>query len=165
MISLIVAAAKNRMIGKNNDFPWHLSGDFKRFRKLTTGHAVIMGRKTYEHLIARIGKPLPNRLNIVVTRNKAFSGEGVTIVHSIKEALQQAHSTEAEVFVIGGAELFKATLPLADRIYLTGVDVEPEGDAFFPATSPAEWQEVSREPHVKDEKNNYNYTFITLEKC
>lgn len=164
MISIIVAVTKNRMIGKDNDFPWHLSGDLKRFRHLTTGHAIIMGRNTYDHLIARLGKPLPNRTNIVVTRNPVFQAKGVLVAHSLEEALRLAKADQQEVFIIGGAQLYAAALPLADRIYLTEIDAVLEGDAFFPEIDMAMWHETKREAHMRDEKNDYNYSFITLEK-
>ncbi|HEX6462644.1 MAG TPA: dihydrofolate reductase [Candidatus Saccharimonadales bacterium] len=164
MISIIVAATKNRMIGKDNDFPWYLSNDLKRFRQLTTGHTIIMGRKTFDHLLARVGKLLPNRTHIVVTRNREFFAEGVIVAHSVEEALRLAHAEKEEVFVIGGAQLYTAALPLADRIYLTEVDAELEGDAYFPEINHKRWREVEREAHVPDEKHDYNYSFVTLEK-
>lgn len=164
MISLIVAATKNRMIGEKGDFAWHLPNDFKRFRRLTLGHPVIMGRGTYDHLMQRIGKILPDRPNVVVTRNRQFVAPGATVVHAIDEALQVAKADRQEVFVIGGEQLFASTLPLADRIYLTEVDTHMNGDAFFPKINPAQWREISREPHQKDSRHAYNYTFITLDR-
>ncbi len=164
MISIIVAATKNRMIGKDNDFPWYLSNDLKRFRRLTTGKTVIMGRNTYEHLITRVGKLLPNRTNVVVTRNSHFSASDVLIAHSLEEALKLSNAKKQEVFVIGGSQIYAAALPLADRIYLTEVDAKLEGDAFFPEIDTRLWHETEREAHTRDEKHDYNYDFVTLEK-
>jgi dihydrofolate reductase len=164
MVSIIVALTKNRMIGKDNDFPWHLSDDFKRFRKLTIGHTVLMGRNTYHHLHLRIGKMLPDRTSIVVTQNPDFKVDDAIVAHSIEEALQLSHADTEEVFVIGGAQFQSSMLPYADRLYLTEVDVELEGDAYFPEIDPIQWKEVFREPHAKDEKNDYPFSFVTLEK-
>jgi dihydrofolate reductase len=164
MVSIIVAMTKNRMIGKDNDFPWHLSDDLKRFKKLTMGHTIIMGRNTYDHLLARIGRMLPGRTSVVVTRNPDFSTNDATVAHSIKEALRLSHADTEEVFVIGGAQLQSSMLPYADRLYLTQIDVELEGDAFFPEIDPTQWKEISHEPHAQDEKNDYPFSFVTLEK-
>lgn len=155
--------AHNRVIGKDNDFPWHLSADMVNFRKLTIGKTVIMGRNTYDHLLKRIGKILPNRTNIVITRNKNFEAPGTIVVNSLEEALQKADSED--MFIIGGAQIFALALPKLDRIYLTEVDAEVQGDAFLPGIDPAKFKEVSREVHQKDQKNDYNYSFVVLDRA
>jgi dihydrofolate reductase len=133
IISIIAAVSNNNVIGKDNKLPWHLPGDLKRFKELTTGHTIIMGRKTFES----IGRPLPSRRNIVVTRNKDYKADGVEIIHSIKEALDLVKN-EDEVFIIGGEEIYKLALPMANKIYLTRINKEYDGDAFFPELGP-EW--------------------------
>ncbi len=158
MISLIVAAARNNAIGKGNTLPWSLPNDLKHFRDLTAGHAVIMGRKTFES----IGRPLPKRRNIVITRQDDYRPEGVEVVNSLDEALRRAG--EGEAFVIGGGEIFKQSLPLADRVYLTRVEADVEGDAFFPALDPTEWDEISREAGTVDDKNILSHTFLVLQR-
>ncbi len=163
-ISLIVAMAKNRVIGKGNTLPWKLSGDMKFFKQTTMGKPVIMGRKTYES----IGKPLAGRANLVLTRNPDFEVEGVEHVEDIKVALKAGRmvaeitGTE-EVMVIGGTQIYQAFLPESDRIYLTEVDLEVEGDAFFPELGP-EWKEVARSEVQTDDKSGAKYSFVTLEK-
>lgn len=164
MISMIVAATLNNMIGENNDFPWHLSDDLKHFKRLTTGHTIIMGRGNYDHLMLRIGKMLPDRRSIVVTRNPDFAAPGVEVAHSLDEAFTLANAANEEVFVIGGAQIFSSALPYADRIYLTQIDANIEGDAYFPALDPAVWKEVSREEHPKDEKHSYSFRWLVFEK-
>ena len=164
MISIIVAQSRNRAIGKDNDFPWHLSDDLKNFRKLTIGHPVIMGRGNYDHLIKRIGKILPDRLNIIVTRNRSFKAVGAEVVHSLDEALGLAQKNDSEVFIIGGAQMFEHALPVAERIYLTEVDYEFDGDAYFPALNPNDWTEISREHHPKDEKHQYSFDWVVLDR-
>ncbi|MBE7176626.1 MAG: dihydrofolate reductase [Mucilaginibacter polytrichastri] len=158
MISLIVAAARNNAIGKDNRLLWHLPADLQHFKKITSGHTIIMGRRTFDS----IGKPLPNRRNIIITRSLhgILGGE---ISSSLPAALSMC-ADEQEVFVIGGGEIYREALPLADRIYLTRVEAEPEADVFFPELNPDEWQEISCEAHKPDEKNTLAYTFITLEK-
>lgn len=142
-LSLIVAYAKNNVIGINNTLPWHLPEDLKRFRALTTGHHIIMGRKTYESL----GRLLPGRTTVIVTRNMAYKLEGALIAHSLEEAVRICQSDQ-EVFVIGGAELYQDGLKLADKLYITEVDLLVEGDAFFPTVDVHVWQETSREVHT-----------------
>lgn len=158
-INLIVAMARNRVIGAGNKMPWHLPVDFAWFRRQTMGHPLIMGRKTFES----IGRPLPGRENIVVSRNAAWRAEGVQTCHSLDAALHRTES-EAEVFVIGGATLYAQALPIAQRIFLTEVDVAPEGDTWFPALSTQEWREFSREPVAADAKNAYAMEFVVLER-
>ena len=159
MLSLVVAASRNNVIGKDNALPWSLPADLKHFREVTTGHAVVMGRKTFES----IGRPLPKRRNIVITRQADYAPEGVEIVRSFTAALHAVPSDE-EVFVIGGGEIFKIALPLADRVYLTRVEADVAGDVFFPELDPKEWREASHTEGVVDEKNPYPHTFILLEK-
>ena len=159
IVSLIAALDRRRGIGKDNQLPWRLSADLKRFRELTTGHYLIVGRKTYES----IGKPLPGRTMIIVTRQPDFQAEGSLVVDSVAAALALAESrAETEVFVIGGAEIYAQTLAQADRLYLTFVDAEVAADAFFPAFAATDWQEVERNSHVADEKNQYAFAFVTL---
>lgn len=158
MISLIWAMDINRVIGRNNRLPWRLPADLAYFKRLTTGHTVVMGRKTYES----IGRPLPNRHNVIVTRNPAFKADGCTIVHSLEEAWRAAG--EDEVFVIGGAGLFAHALPAADKLYLTQIHHAFEGDVFFPEIPYDEWRLVSREPGVKDDRNPYDYEFLVYER-
>ncbi|MDO8730880.1 MAG: dihydrofolate reductase [Candidatus Omnitrophota bacterium] len=156
MISLIVAASRNGVIGANNKLPWHLPADLKRFKQLTMGYPILMGRKTFES----IGKPLPGRTNIVITRQKGFQCCGTTVVHSVEEALLICEN-EKETFVIGGAEIFQQALPLADRIYLTRIEKDFEGDTKLFEIDPAGWKEVSREEFLNDP---LPHTFITYER-
>ncbi|KAA9332644.1 dihydrofolate reductase [Adhaeribacter soli] len=159
MIALIVAMAENNVIGKNNQLIWHLPADLKHFKNLTTSHPIIMGRKTYES----IGKPLPNRTNIIVTRQQDFKAEGCLVAHSFSDALMLAQQLDSDIFVIGGAEIYKQALFLADTIYLTEVHHEFEGDTIFPEIDPLLWVETDRQEHQADEKNPYDYAFVTLQ--
>ncbi|HET7657323.1 MAG TPA: type 3 dihydrofolate reductase [Bacillales bacterium] len=159
MISFLFAMGSNRVIGKDNDLPWHLPADLAYFKKKTMGHPIIMGRKTYES----IGKPLPGRENIVVTRDKHFTAEGCTIVHSIEEASNVVKGNE-ESFVIGGANLFEAFYPYADRMYVTLIHESFEGDTYFREIDEREWKLVATEQHEKDEKNKYDYTFLVYDR-
>lgn len=158
-ISLIAAMDKNRVIGKKNALPWYLPADLRHFKKLTVGKPIIMGSTTF----ASIGKALPDRINIVLTRNPAFVVEGCVIVHSVEEALAAAQGHQ-EVMVIGGANVFEQFLPLAQKMYLTMIDAEVAGNVYFPAWDQNEWRETSCEQHKQDEKNKYSYTFITFER-
>lgn len=142
-LSLIVAMARNRVIGRNGKLPWHLSADLKRFRALTMGHHIIMGRNTWES----IGRPLPGRFSVVVTRNQAYIAPGATVVNSLAEALLLT-SEDSEAFLIGGAEMYREALPLADRIYLTELLAEYPGDVFFPPLAPDDWRPGPREHHA-----------------
>jgi len=151
-LSLIVAIAKNGVIGLNNTLPWHLPEDLKRFKALTMGHHIVMGRKTYDSL----GRLLPGRTTVIVTRNKNYHVEGALIAHSLPEALSQC-ADDDEVFLIGGAELYQAGLTLADKLYITEIDLEVEGDAHFPPIPHAEFQEVAREAHVSEKGMKFNY--------
>lgn len=161
-ISLIVAMAKNRVIGCKNKMPWHLPADFTYFRKVTNGHPVIMGRKTFES----IGRPLPGRRNIVISRNAAFRANGVEVVTSLAAAINACDSqnTSEEAFVIGGATLYMEALPHADRIFVTEVDASPEGDTFFPLLDAKKWREVARERCEADAKNAHAMEFTVLER-
>lgn len=162
MISIIVAAAENWAIGRKNDLPWRLSGDLKNFSKITTVHTVLMGLNTFKSIFSRIGKPLPNRKNIILTFEKdpTIKEEQLT---SVGEVLNLAK--KEDIFVIGGASVYRQLLPHADKLYLTKVHTEiKDADAFFPAVSENEWKLVSSEPHKKDEKNEYDYAFEIYEK-
>ena len=161
IISAIVATAKNNVIGRNNEIPWHLPADLQYFKKTTLGHHIIMGRKSFES----IGRPLPKRTNIVITRDPFFVASGCVVVHSLQEALYLAEANgEEEAFVIGGGEIYNMAMPLLDKIYLTEVDVKMAGDVFFPEINPGEWLETKREPHKADEKNRYDYAFVVMER-
>lgn len=160
MIAAIVAQARDRVIGNANDMPWYLPADLAHFKALTTGHTVIMGRKTFESIFARLGKPLPNRQNIVVTRNTSFSVDGAETAFSLEAAITLAKNET--VFIIGGAQIYAQALPLVDTIYLTRIDADIEGDSFFPELSETDWRETKVEKHTKDAKNSYDYAFITL---
>lgn len=151
-LSVIAALARNRVIGRDNDLPWHLPEDLKRFRALTMGHHIVMGRKTYESL----GRLLPGRTTVVVTRNPSYEVPGAIVVNSLEQAVQ-ACGDDPEIFLIGGAELYQQSLALAERLYLTEIDAEFEGDAYFPEFSPEEWRETAREPHVSAEGLPFSY--------
>ena len=151
-VSLIVAVANNHVIGVNNTLPWHLPEDLKRFRALTTGHHIIMGRKTYESL----GRLLPGRTTVIVSRNKAYQVEGALIAGSLEEAIALCKE-DSEAFVIGGAELYKDALKLADKLYLTEIALQVEGDAFFPSFERSEWKETLREAHTSAQGLAFSY--------
>ncbi|CAM4233169.1 dihydrofolate reductase [Bacillus manliponensis] len=160
MISLLVAMDKNRVIGKDNDLPWRLPADLAYFKTVTMGHHIIMGRKTFES----IGRPLPGRTNVVITRNKDYKVEGCQVIHAIDDVKKMSEETNEELFVIGGAEIFKEVLSFADRLYITKIEEEFEGDTFFPEVNENEWEEVFMEQGVTDEKNPYTYYFCRYEK-
>lgn len=157
-ISLIVAKARNNVIGKDNRLVWKLSGDLQHFKRTTLGHHVIMGRKTFESM----GKPLPGRTSIVITRNKDYQVPSPHyVVHSLDDALKIAEKKGLEqAFILGGAEIFKQALPLTDEMIITEVDAAPDGDTFFPPVDYSLWEKVSEERRSKNEKNEYNYTFV-----
>lgn len=161
-IILIVAKAKNNVIGKDNQLIWKLSSDLKRFKNLTSGHYILMGRKTYESL----GKPLANRTHIVITRNPDFSvPEGHFVFSSIEDAFIFCNKTGVDkLYIIGGGQTYAETLNLCDRLEITEVEAQPEGDTYFPPIDPEIWQETGREAHPADEKNDYPYAFVTYEK-
>ena len=166
MLSCIAAVAENGVIGKDNELPWRLSEDLKRFKKLTVGHVIIMGRKTFES----IGRPLPNRVSIVITRNTAYEAPGAVVVHSVEEAIEQARRTEQaeegerEAFVIGGEAIFREALPLCARLYLTRVHTEAPGNVRFPELDPARWRPLNEESGPADEKNDHATTFVVYER-
>lgn len=155
-ISCIVATAKNNVIGKDNDIPWYLPADLKYFKKTTLDHHIIMGRNCYES----IGRPLPKRTNIILSRNPFYISTGCLVAHSMDEALEIAFENgEEEAFIIGGGKIYEQSQKLWDRLYLTEVDLEVEGDVFFPEIRSKDWNLVSEEKHLADEKNLYDYTF------
>lgn len=156
-VTLVVARARNGVIGAQGRLPWHLPDDLRRFKTLTMGGAVLMGRRTW----ASIGKPLPGRLNLVLTRDRSFSADGATVVHSLAEALGHARDG---LMVIGGAEVYALALPHAQRIELTVVDADVEGDTRLPAFDPGTWRKIRREHHAADAKHAYAMEFITLER-
>lgn len=157
-ISMVAAMAKDRVIGKDNAMPWHLPADFAWFKKVTMGKPIVMGRKTFES----IGRPLPGRQNIVISRNPDFTAEGVTVVSDIAAAQSAAGDVE-ELMIIGGGSIYEACLPLADRLYLTFIDLTVEGDTCFPAWDNT-WQEVHSESYAADEKNAHAMRFVILER-
>ncbi len=158
-ISIIVAMAKNRTIGINNTLPWRCPEDLKHFKSLTMGHHMIMGRKTFDS----IGKPLPGRTTVVVTRNRELKIEGCSMANSLQQALD-ACAGDSEIFVVGGAELYTQALPLADTLYLTEIQQEVTGDAHFPAFDKTEWQEIAREQRSQDIPQPLTYHFVTLQR-
>jgi dihydrofolate reductase len=161
LVSAIVAVAQNGVIGKDNEIPWYLPADLGYFKRTTMGHHIIMGRNSFRS----IGRPLPKRTNVVVTRDPFFTAEGIWTAHSVEEALGIAFDNgETEAFIIGGGAIYRESMDLWDKLYLTEVDAAPEGDVFFPEIDLAEWQETWREEHVADEKNEYAYTFRVLER-
>ena len=158
-VSLIVAAATNKVIGRDGGLPWHLSEDLKRFKRLTTGKPIIMGRLTYES----IGKPLPGRRNIVISSREGLEIEGCEVVATPNDALKLAVGAD-EVMVIGGGKVYEQMLPMADRIYMTLVNALPDGDTFLPEISNEEWQVVDQEEFPADESREYGYSFMTLDR-
>jgi dihydrofolate reductase len=158
IVSIVVAISENHAIGKDNKLLWYLPNDLKHFKEITSGHTVIMGRKTYES----VGKPLPNRRNIIITRQN-ITIEGCEVVNSIEAALALC-ADEAEVFIVGGAEIYKQSMHLTDRIYLTIVHKDFDGDSYFPEINPNNWRETAREDHEPDAKNALPYSFITFKK-
>lgn len=159
ILSLIVAMDKNRVIGYQNQLPWHLSADLRHFKAVTMGKPIIMGRKTFDS----IGRTLPGRRNIIITRNRKYNAEGADIFYSLEEALNAVQDIE-EIMIIGGATIFNEALPIASRIYLTHIDYAFLGDTFFPEITKHQWDEVSREDHSADDNNRYDYSFVTLER-
>ncbi len=160
-IAIIVAMDQQSLIGKNNDLPWKLSADLQYFRRVTMGKPIIMGRNTHES----IGRPLPGRTNIIVTKNKDYAVEGCIVVHTIEDAIKACGDAE-EAMVMGGASLYQQFLPLADRLYLTQVHANLEdGDTWFPDWQKSDWQELNREDHPADEKNDYPFSFIIYDRC
>lgn len=159
MLSLIAAMANNRVIGRDNDLPWRMPADLRHFKNTTLGHTIIMGRKNYES----IGRPLPQRNNIVISRNPEYDAPGCQLVTSFDAALEAAQGDE-EIFIIGGASIYQLALPLADRLYLTLIDAEIDGDTHFPEFDWNRWRESRREVHSADSDNPYPYSFVQLER-
>jgi dihydrofolate reductase len=161
--SIIVARADNGVIGKDNGLIWHMPHDLKFFKETTTGHYVLMGRKSYES----VNKPLPNRLNIIITRQQDYFKENCLVLHSLEEALQLAEAQkQQEVFILGGGEIYRQALDngWVDRIYLTEIKATFEGDTYFPELDMSQWQETKREEYQADHQNPHDYAFVTLEK-
>ena len=159
-ISLIVAMAANRVIGLDNKMPWHLSADLKKFKAITMGSPIVMGRKTYES----IGRPLPGRSNIIISRNLDYQQADCLVFNDIKTAIEASSKDAEEIFIIGGAELYKATLPHADNLYLTLINQDFDGDTFFPEIDFKVWTEASREDISDDPSVNFNYSFLKLSR-
>ena len=163
-LALIAAMTRDRVIGRQNSLPWRLPADMRRFRELTTGHPVLMGRKTFESL----GRPLPNRTNIVLTSDRSYAGPGCVAAHSLDQAIAIAtkHLTQdrPEIFVIGGENLYRQTLVRANRLYLTQIEATIDGDAWFPEFAQEAWEVLARETRLADEKNAYDCVFLTLER-
>jgi dihydrofolate reductase len=159
LISLIVAMAQNGVIGRDNSLPWRLPDDLKRFRAFTLGKPILMGRKTFES----IGRPLPGRINLVLTRDRSWYAEGVIAVHSVEEALTQAGSSD-ELVAIGGAEIYRLVLPFARRIYLTHVHADVPGNITFPEFDSTQWADVEYNSQPADDEHAYPLTFVTLER-
>lgn len=155
MISFIVAMNENRIIGKENSLPWHLPADLKYFKEVTMGRPIVMGRKTHES----IGRMLPGRENIVITRNPGFRSEGCTVFCSVKDFVEYSRMQEKEFFVIGGAEIFRETFPFADRLYITLIHEQFFGDTFFPEFNVSNWELKSCQKGIKDEKNPFDFEF------
>ncbi len=163
IISMIAAATLNHIIGKDGDMPWHLPADLKYFKRITLGHHVIMGRKTFQAF--GLGKPLPKRVNIVLTRQEGLTLEGVKVAASVEEALQMAREAgETEAFLIGGEQIYRLGMEVADRIYLTRIHTELEGDTFFPVIDETKWQLESEEVYCADEKHAYDMSFRVWER-
>jgi len=161
MISIIAAASENNVIGKENKIPWRLPADMRYFKSMTKGQVVVMGRKTYESL----GKALAERVNIVITRDKNFHPKDAVAVSTVCEAFQAASRfPEKEIFIIGGGEIYRQTIDLADRVYLTRIHRHFDGDTYFPELSEDRWKMISKEDHQPDEKNPHPYSFITYER-
>ncbi len=161
IVSMIVAAAQNDVIGKENQLPWHMPADMKYFKQTTSGHCIIMGRKTFDAL----GKPLPNRTNIIITRQEDFSAEGCMVVNQLQQAIDYAKDHgETECFIIGGGDIFIQALVWTDKVYLTRIHHDFEGDTFFPALSKTDWKEVLNDKHLPDEKNKFPYSFEVFER-
>ena len=159
MISIIVAVAQNGVIGCENRLIWHIREDLQRFKRLTTGHPVVMGRKTFESL----GRPLPKRTNVVITRQKGYAPQGVEVVHSLEEAIDRFPVSE-EIFIIGGAQIYRQAMPRADRLYLTEVYHDYEGDVCFPAWNREEWKRVSEERYECGAEFAYPFAFLNYER-
>lgn len=161
IVSLIAAVAENRVIGRNNELIWRLPNDMRFFKSTTSGHYVVLGRKTFDSF----GKPLPNRTHVVITRNETFHYPGVLRASGIDEALEICRNGgETEVFVLGGGEIYQQSMKHADKLYITEVKASFDGDTYFPEFDKSDWREINREPHFKDEKHAYDYSFVIYER-
>jgi dihydrofolate reductase len=161
IISVIVATANNLVIGKDNQIPWYLPADLKYFKKTTLNHHILMGRKVYES----IGKALPKRTNVIITRNPFYIASNCITVHSLEEGIELAKANgEKELFIIGGGQIYDIAMPYADKLYWTTVDLDVEGDVYFPKINIENWRMISEENHEKDDKNEYNYSFLIFER-
>lgn len=164
IISLIAAIAQNRVIGKDNDLPWRLPNDMKYFMQTTLGHHVVMGRKNYDSLPTKF-KPLPNRTNIVVTRQSDFKADGCAVVNSLEDGITLAKSNgETELFIIGGAQIYQQALPMSELLYLTEIKSDIEGDTYFPEINKKEWHEISRKAHSADERHRFAFDFVVYKR-
>ncbi len=161
MINIVVAKASNNVIGAKNDLIWHLPNDLKHFKSLTSGHPIVMGRKTFESL----GRPLPNRTNIVVTRDQNWNAEGIEIASSLPKAIEAAKKIDDDIYIIGGGNIYKQAMEFTDVLYITEVHHEFDGDTYFPEIDSDEWEEVEREDFKKDEKHPYSYSFVTYKRA
>ena len=162
-LSILVAMARNRVIGRNNQLPWHLPADLKHFKSLTMGKPIVMGRKTYES----IGRPLPGRTNIIITHQTNYQALGAIVVNSIAAALQACKDTNPinnESFIIGGEKLFQQTLEICQRMYITEIQKDFEGDTFFPEFDPDVWEETQRDKHIAENNDNLEYHFVILDR-
>lgn len=162
-LSLLVAMARNRVIGRNNKLPWYLPADLKHFKSLTMRQTIVMGRKTYES----IGKPLPGRINIIITRQAGYEVPGAIVVSSVDDALlrcEETSSNQGESFIIGGEELYRQTLRICQRMYITEIQRDFEGDVFFPKFDPNEWKETQRDKHISENDTNLEYHFVVLDR-
>jgi len=164
MISIYVAMSENGVIGRNNELPWRISADLKRLSQTTRGHKIIMGRKTHESILKRLGKPLPERQTIIITRQKDYQiPENCTVVDSIESAVSLVQPGE-EAFIFGGAEIYKLSLPFTNKIYLTRIKAQVDGDTHFPEINFSDWDMTNKEEHLKDEKNEFDYNFEIYER-
>ena len=161
MINIVVAKASNNVIGAKNDLIWHLPNDLKHFKSITSGHPIIMGRKTFESL----GRPLPNRTNIVVTRDQNWNAEGIEIASSLPKAIEAAKKIDDDIYIIGGGNIYKQAMEFTDILYITEVHHEFDGDTYFPEIDSDEWEEVEQEDFKKDEKHPYAYSFVTYKRA
>lgn len=159
MITIIAAIAENNALGKNNQLIWHLPADLKRFKQVTLNHHIIMGRKTFESL----GKPLPNRTSIIITRNKNYTAQGCIVVHTLDEAIKAAAS-DNNPYILGGAEIYKQAIEIAHKLDLTFIHHTFDADAFFPIIDTSIWKEISRQYFKADERNKYDYSFVSFER-
>jgi dihydrofolate reductase len=165
IVSAIAALSKNRVIGKNNDLPWKLPDDMRFFMETTKGHHVIMGRKNYDSLKGKF-KPLPDRTNIVITRQNNFDAPKCIILHDVKDAIDRSKQNgENECFIIGGADIYKLAMPYTTRLYLTEIDAVVEGDTFFPEFDKTKWKEVSRKHHPKDDRHQFAFDFVIYDRA